>query len=410
MEFNRIIDYIIEQADRYDIKNLEFEQDIKFQLSKLTDSWISSLQNTIIDNIDSTLKLSKTMIRIQNITNQYISACKKEMIDKFNLYYKKAYENTGDLLSLGEELTKKFNIQEMRRGNQEYDEDTIDYIQKHAFELLKGHSQQKVEQLRARLGELFLLGQANKINVRSEIERILNVGRSKAEEIAQTELSRAYNIGSMNRLYEYQRIMGVKIKKYWHGFKYSERTCEYCRPRIGNVYELDDDEEVLPAHPRCRCVWLPFLNGWDKPINRNLITRANMLNTAYNADMLYQRINNRLGIDYASFLKGNEAEDYISGDRTTKMNDALIKAREAYINQKISSFNIAKDNSRSRMSTEYNQQMSFWKQYVAGLMADKDQQGLYTATEAIKGVMLLPWSVQQLSGWNELIRVIQNYH
>lgn len=410
MAFNTIIDYIIEQADRYDIKNLEFEQDIKFHLGRLTDSWISSLQNTIIDNIDSTLKLSKTMIRIQNITNQYISACEKEMIDKFNQYYKMAYENTGDLLSLGEELTKKFNIQEMRKGNQEYDEDTIDYIQKHAFELLKGHSQQKVEQLRARLGELFLLGQANKANVRSEIQRILEVNKSKAEEIAQTELSRAYNIGSMNRLYEYQRIMGVKVRKYWHGFKYSERTCEYCRPRIGNVYELDDDSEVLPAHPRCRCCWLPFLDGWDKPIDTRLISRANMLNTGYSADMLYQRINNRLGIDYASFLKGNEAEDYISGDRTTKMNDALSKARKEYIKSKISTFDIAKDNSRGHLSNEYNQQMSFWKQYVAGLMADKDQSGLYTASEAIKGVMLLPWSAQQLSGWNELIRVIQNYH
>lgn len=410
MAFNTIIDYIIEQADRYDIKNLEFEQDIKFHLGRLTDSWISSLQNTIIDNIDSTLKLSKTMIRIQNITNQYISACEKEMIDKFNQYYKMAYENTGDLLSLGEELTKKFNIQEMRKGNQEYDEDTIDYIQKHAFELLKGHSQQKVEQLRARLGELFLLGQANKANVRSEIQRILEVNKSKAEEIAQTELSRAYNIGSMNRLYEYQRIMGVKVRKYWHGFKYSERTCEYCRPRIGNVYELDDDSEVLPAHPRCRCCWLPFLDGWDKPIDTRLISRANMLNTGYSADMLYQRINNRLGIDYASFLKGNEAEDYISGDRTTKMNDALSKAREEYIKSKISTFDITKDNSRGHLSKEYNQQMSFWKQYVAGLMADKDQSGLYTASEAIKGVMLLPWSAQQLSGWNELIRIIQNYH
>lgn len=410
MAFNTIIDYIIEQADRYDIKNLEFEQDIKFHLGRLTDSWISSLQNTIIDNIDSTLKLSKTMIRIQNITNQYVSACEKEMIDKFNQYYKMAYENTGDLLSLGEELTKKFNIQEMRKGNQEYDEDTIDYIQKHAFELLKGHSQQKVEQLRARLGELFLLGQANKANVRSEIQRILEVNKSKAEEIAQTELSRAYNIGSMNRLYEYQRIMGVKVRKYWHGFKYSERTCEYCRPRIGNVYELDDDSEVLPAHPRCRCCWLPFLDGWNKPIDTRLISRANMLNTGYSADMLYQRINNRLGIDYASFFKGNEAEDYISGDRTTKMNDALSKAREEYIKSKISTFDIAKDNSRGHLSNEYNQQMSFWKQYVAGLMADKDQSGLYTASEAIKGVMLLPWSAQQLSGWNELIRIIQNYH
>lgn len=410
MEFNRIIDYIIEQADRFDGKNLQFEKDILFNIGRLTDSWISSVQNTIIDNITSTLILSKTMIRIQNITDKYVNACKMELMGKFDSYYKTAYDNMGELLKVGEDIYKKYGVQEMRRGNQEYDEDTIDYVQKHAFELLQGYSQKKVEELRGRLGELFLLGQANKANVRSEVERILNIGRSKAEEITQTELSRAYNIGSMNRLYEYQRHMETHVQKYWHGFKYSERTCEVCREHIGEVFELDDDSFILPIHPRCRCVWIPFLDGWDKPVNKDLLLRANMLNTGYNTDMVYQRINNRLGIDYASFLKGNEAVDYISGNRTTKMNDALIKAREAYIKSKVSSFDIARDNSRNRLSSEYNQQMGFWKQYVAGLMADKDMAGLNTAKEAIKGVMLLPWSADQLSGWNQLIGKIQTFH
>ena len=410
MEFNRIIDYIIEQADRFDGKNLQFEKDILFNIGRLTDSWISSVQNTIIDNITSTLILSKTMIRIQNITDKYVNACKMELMGKFDSYYKTAYDNMGELLKVGEDIYKKYGVQEMRRGNQEYDEDTIDYVQKHAFELLQGYSRKKVEELRGRLGELFLLGQANKANVRSEVERILNIGRSKAEEITQTELSRAYNIGSMNRLYEYQRYMETHVQKYWHGFKYSERTCEVCREHIGEVFELDDDSFILPIHPRCRCVWIPFLDGWDKPVNKDLLLRANMLNTGYNTDMVYQRINNRLGIDYASFLKGNEAVDYISGNRTTKMNDALIKAREAYIKSKISSFDIARDNSRNRLSSEYNQQMGFWKQYVAGLMADKDTVGLNTAKEAIKGVMLLPWSADQLSGWNQLIGKIQTFH
>ena len=37
VERTRIIDYIIEQANRYDIKNLQFEEDIKFELNSQAD-------------------------------------------------------------------------------------------------------------------------------------------------------------------------------------------------------------------------------------------------------------------------------------------------------------------------------------------------------------------------------------
>lgn len=221
-----------------------------------------------------------------------------------------------------------------QRSNKEYDEDTIEYIQQHAFELLKGHSNEKIEKIRSKIGDMFLRGTASKSVVRSAIESILEVNRSKAEEIAQTELSRAYNYGSVDRFKQYSAITGERVRKYWHGFKYSERTCEYCRPRIGLTFDIDDDSEVLPAHVRCRCVWLPILDGWDEPVNKSLISRANMINTIYNKDMMYQRINNRLGINYAEYMDQEAMVDYLVGDRTEKVGDALNHARIQYINDK----------------------------------------------------------------------------
>ena len=409
-EYNRVIDYIIEQADRYDIKNLQFEEDIKHELSRLTDRYYSLALNKIMVDITSVFSMQKTISAVERILNEYLVACKKVLIDTFAEYSAVAYNNTGDLIDLGNELMAKFNqgVSE-QKSNKEYDDETIEYIQEHSFELLKGHTWQKIEKIRAELGNMFLSGKANKVNVRSAIEEILEVNRSKAEEIAQTELSRAYNFGVMKRLYEYQQLTGQRVKKYWHGFKYSENTCEYCRPRIGNIYDLEDYEEELPAHVRCRCIWLPILDGWDGPLDTRLISRANMLNTAYNKDMMYLRINNRLGINYASYLSDKAVEDYMLGDRTEKIYNEMGKARDKYIKDTVDAFNIAKDNSRSHMSAEFNQQMSFWKRFVAGAMADNDYDILNRSYEAIKGIMVLPWNAEQLDKWNSLLGSIQNF-
>lgn len=409
-EFNRIIDYIIEQADRYDIKNLQFEEDIKFELSRATDTYYNKILNRVVTDITSVLIMQKLMMGITTTFSQYISQCEKIMMGTFEKHYNTAYNNTEDLISLGNEVMAKYSNVSEQRTNAEYDEETIKYIQEHAFELLKGHSQQKIEKIRAELGNLFLNGKANKANVRSAIEKILDVNRSKAEEIAQTELSRAYSHGTQARLREYSNLTGKSMRKYWHGFKYSENTCEYCRPRIGSVYDLDDDVEELPAHVRCRCIWLPILADWEGPVDTKLISRANMLNTAYNKDMIYLRINNRLGINYADHMSDKAIEDYLSGDRTEKIYNEMNKARDRYIKDKMSTFDIAKDNSRTHMSNEFNQQMSFWKKFVASAMADNDIETLDKSYEAIKGVMILPWNAEQLDKWNTLLGIISNFN
>ena len=293
-EYNRVIDYIIKQADRYDIKNMQFEDDIKFRLQKATDKYYNKILNQVTVDISSILIMQRLMMNIEKVFNEYLNECQHILFDKYYDYFDMAYKNIGDLIDMGNELMAKFNqgVSE-QKANKEYDDTTIQYIEDHAFELMKGHSYTKVERIRAVLGDLFLKGKANKANVRAEIERILGVNRSKAEEIAQTELSRAYNYGVIQRLRDYQQLTGQRVRKYWHGFKYSESTCEYCRPRIGNIYDLDDYDEELPAHVRCRCVWLPVLKSWDGPVSNKLISKANMLNTGYSMDMIYKRINTK---------------------------------------------------------------------------------------------------------------------
>jgi SPP1 gp7 family putative phage head morphogenesis protein len=291
------------------------------------------------------------MTEIDRIMTAFCTSYKKLLIDKFELYADKAYGNTGDLIDLGREISGKLSnkIGELKKPT-EYDPEVVEFIQKHAFEQIGAYAYGKIEQMRSAVSDLMLNGRATKANVRNAIEDILGVNKSKAEEITQYELSRAYNYGTITRLKEYARVSGEKVRKYWHGFKYSETTCGYCRDRIGMIVDIDDDSEVLPAHIRCRCVWLPVLDGWDGPVSTSLISRANMLNTAYSKDMIYQRINNRLGIDYAEYMSQESASDYLSGDRSEKVLGALSRARLEYINNVKDSFDIAKDISNTNLS------------------------------------------------------------
>lgn len=407
-EFNKVIDYIVDQSDRYDIKNLQAEEDVQFLLKKKKASLDSSILSYARD-INRSLDVVVFMQSVTKAFTRYYNEVAKILDDSINKHYNSGYDQTEELVRIGKEVNGKLSesVKEIRYN--EYDERTIDFIKKHAMEQAKGYSDSKINQIRSMISNLMLQGRANKATVRDEIQKILNSNRSKAEDIARTELSRAYNYGVLERLNEYsEQNPDETLRKYWHGFAYSPETCTYCRPRIGNIYDLNDNSEVLPAHVRCRCVWLPVMDGWDRPVSRNLTNRANMLNTAYSDEYIYNRINNRLGIDYAEYMSRESATDYMAGDRSEKVMDAIAKARETAIKNRKAEIDIKSDTDGNIMSSKFNTQMSFWKDTVATAIVDNDKELLNNSYEAIKAVMLLPWNGSQLSKWNDMLRYIQN--
>lgn len=399
------IDYIKDQADRYDSKNMQFEQDILWRVRRAQDK----LESSVLSKARACRKLLDMQQMINEIEDVYTSF-NNAVIQLFRYrlpeYFDRAYDNVGDLIELGKEISGKLSedIQEQRKLV--YSEEILRIIKEESFKLIKGKSNEQIEKMRKELTNMVLAGTATKQNVRDMIQKVLDSDKSYAELVAQTELSAVYNMGTTKRLKEYKKMSGRKVKKYWHGFKYSDVTCEYCRPRIGGIYDIDDESETLPAHPNCRCVWLPYDEEWDNSA-RPLITRANMLNTSYSPEMIYDRINNRLGINYGRYMSQEAASEYLAGDRSTKVIDALRNARQMYINNLIDAFNIAKDTSNTSMSQHFNQQMDFWKNYVASNMADNNRIVLDNCVEAIKGVMLLPWDANQMDKWNQLLSKIR---
>jgi len=403
---DRILDYIIEQSDRYDGRNMQFEQDILSAINRKVVILHERILRSVID-ISSLLSMQQLLTLIEREYKLFIIDINRLLLNKFNDYYDIGHTQMDDLIQMGKEISNRLSQGITEVQYRQYDENSIAFIRDHALNLIKGHSSQKIEQLRAELGNMFLNGKVNKATVRNSVEKILNVNKSKAEEIAQTELSTAYNHGALNRLTEYQRLNpNEHIRKYWHGFKFSNTTCTYCRPRIGQIYDLSDSIENLPAHIRCRCVWLPVMDGWDTPVGKDITLRANMSNMVYNKEQLYSRINNRLGINYGNYIDEENATKYINGNRSQGVLSAISNARESAIIDKINSFNIAIDTSNVKLSKEFNSQMGFWKKLVSGAMVDNNTDLLERSFQAIKGVMILPWNPTQLGQWNDLLNRI----
>ena len=77
----------------------------------------------------------------------------------------------------------------------------------------------------------------------------------RAETLARTEIIRAH---AEAQLVEYGNWTDeVRIKAEW-ATAGDNRVCERCASREGQVMTIDQARGMIPLHPNCRCIWLPF--------------------------------------------------------------------------------------------------------------------------------------------------------
>ena len=131
----------------------------------------------------------------------------------------------------------------------------------------------------ARVTEAIQLGMTEGETVKQMTRRILeelDVTRSQAESIARTA---AMHVGNQAReaLYDANRDL---VKGYQRVETLDADTCIVCGADDGHVYGMDEARPSLPAHPRCRGIYVPVLKSWREiGINRDEIpasTRASM--------------------------------------------------------------------------------------------------------------------------------------
>ena len=91
--------------------------------------------------------------------------------------------------------------------------------------------------------------------VTDNMRRELGVTKGKAETIARTETSSALNDAAQQRY----RDNGLK---YFQWIATPGEICPFCVARNGKVYQLD--KARIPAHPKCRCMSVPFDKSWQE--------------------------------------------------------------------------------------------------------------------------------------------------
>ena len=139
--------------------------------------------------------------------------------------------------------------------------DRIGLLYTRTFSELKGITQAMDQQISRVLAQ----GIAEGRNPR-EIARILNnrvdkIGITRARALARTEIIRAHHQATIAE-YKQFGVEGVKVKAEWLTAGYG--VCPECSDLEGRVFTLDKIEGMIPLHPNCRCVAIPYLGGNGK--------------------------------------------------------------------------------------------------------------------------------------------------
>lgn len=404
----KVLDYVIEQAAIYDGNNLDIENKTIDNMLELLATLSRQIDKLYINDIKTTLQYQVLINKIQVYVDNMYNNMYKLMMQDIEDHMDKGYADMDDLIEIGHTMLDKLQTQHTQEMKYLVDKNSVDFMKKHAFEQVKGISNDIMQKMRTNISSMLLQGNASIKDIREEISKILDANKSRTITITQTEMSMAYNAGAIDRMNEFNRTSIKKMMKYWYGFKYSDRTCTICRPKIGTIYQANDSTHILPAHPKCRCLWLPYMDGWDTPISNIFTRNTNMINRVYSPDQIYTRINKRLGITYGKYLDINDAAEYLSGDRSEVMKSKIDIARDMAIDDTIAKMDTGTIDLGSEMGSEFKAQMGFWKKYVSRAMVDSKTDIINRSYEAIKGVMILPWTPEQLHQWNKLLLIIKN--
>jgi SPP1 gp7 family putative phage head morphogenesis protein len=102
---------------------------------------------------------------------------------------------------------------------------------------------------------------ATTLGVTDKLGRFIPAAR-RAELIARTEMMYAF---AEAQLQEFQSwgIYGVNTLAEWSTAK-DNRVCEKCQPMEGKVFTIEEAHGMIPFHPMCRCIWLPYIEDIQK--------------------------------------------------------------------------------------------------------------------------------------------------
>ena len=101
---------------------------------------------------------------------------------------------------------------------------------------------------------------AGELGMTDAIGRYIPAAR-RAEILARTEIIRAHH-QAMVQEYMNFGVEGVTILAEWRTAG-DHRVCSRCEDREGETYTLEVAMNMIPLHPQCRCLALPYRKEWE---------------------------------------------------------------------------------------------------------------------------------------------------
>lgn len=124
------------------------------------------------------------------------------------------------------------------------------------FTDLKGVNEVLATQIRKELVDGLVQGDHPRVIARRMRNR---TGKSlaNAQRIARTEVIRAHAEGQLDAL-ERLGVEQVGVQVEWSTAG-DDRVCPICEPLDGQVFKIKESHGLIPAHPNCRCAFVPSI-------------------------------------------------------------------------------------------------------------------------------------------------------
>jgi len=135
--------------------------------------------------------------------------------------------------------------------------DGVAMVYSRAYNELQGVTDEMGQQISRELAAGLSQGENPRKIARRMNDRVEKIGITRARTVARTEVVRAHNEGGLNRYQSVEsRLDGVEVLAEWSTAQDSD-VCPICMSFESQTFDLKESRGRIPAHPNCRCVWLP---------------------------------------------------------------------------------------------------------------------------------------------------------
>lgn len=190
-------------------------------------------------------------------TNVYIDTAYQQGIRRGRQELRKA---GVDIPEFGDSISGKDPVVAM--FNQPVHADRVGLIYSRVFTDLKGITAAMDTQISRVLAQGIAEGRGPREIASLIAGRVDAIGINRARILARTEVVRAHHSANVQE-YRNAGVQGVQVQAEWLTAG-DGRVCPLCAPLNSKVYSIDAIENMIPRHPQCRCVALPYMKDWEK--------------------------------------------------------------------------------------------------------------------------------------------------